>query len=555
MRGAAPMSITVAQALKIGGLRQGRLLAGEENLDNVIENVNVIEVLTESDWDSGWQVRNQLMLTTFHAAQDDVQKQIRIMELFVSDGCAALVFQQGILPCLSSDVVQRAEEMGLPLIEVPETATYPKIIGPVVGAILREKTFLLERSQEIHCRLTELILGGGGLDAIASAVRELIKRPVAIIDYWGNPLAVAGFERIPSLSDRISALTSEAPEEWRATLHWDDAQRNCLTPILAWPKEAVEGFILVSAPTGHLDRFDRNAVEQAATIAALDLAKQKAVLEAERRLKRDFIEDLLGGEYHSVEAIMARARSLGWELLYKRVVAVVDLYRFEQYYLTHMERGEEYFQQIKSRFLRAVNQAVLEHNPLSIVVERSDSIILMPHFGQEMPSSLARTQIQTLAETICHRAQEQLDELAISVAIGGFCDSVEGLGNSYLEAKTALSIGNKMARRRPIIWYGDVAHFDLLDCIADQPQCQRWLAKTLGPLLEYDGSNDTELVKTLETFFDCNQIAKQTAHHLSIHPKTLKYRLRRIEEILGTDPFSGDRQLAFYLATKLSRLL
>jgi purine catabolism regulator len=495
------------------------------------------------------------MLTTFHAAQDDVQKQIRIMELFARGGCAALVFQQGIMPYLSSDVVQRAEELGLPLIEVPETAAYPKIIGPLMGAILREKTFLLERSQEIHHRLTELILGGGGLDAIALALGELIKRPVAIIDYWGNPLAVAGFERVPAMTAWLSALTSGEREEWRANLHWDDARRNCLTPILAGPKEAVEGFILISAPTGHLDRFDRNAVEQAATIAALDLAKQKAVLEAERRLKRDFIEDLLGGEYHSVEAITARARSLGWELRHKRVVAMVDLYRFEQYYLAHMERGEEYFQQIKSGFLCAVSQAVLESNPLSIVVERSDSVLLIPHFGRDMPASLARMQIQTLAESICHQAQEQLDELAISLAIGGFHDSVEGLADSYREAETALSIGKKMARRRPIIWYDDVAHYDLLDCIADQPQCQRWLAKTLGPLLDYDGNNDTELVKTLETYFDCNQIAQQTAHRLSIHRKTLKYRLRRIEEILGTDPFSGDRQLAYYLATKLSRLL
>jgi purine catabolism regulator len=220
-----------------------------------------------------------------------------------------------------------------------------------------------------------------------------------------------------------------------------------------------------------------------------------------------------------------------------------------------MERGEEYFQQIKSRFLRAVSQAVLEHNPLSIVVERSDSVTLIPHFDQGMPSAVVSQQIQALAERICHRAQEQLDEVAISVAVGGFYDSIEGLGNSYREAMTALSIGKKMARRRPIIWYDEVAHYDLLDCIADQPQCQRWLAKTLGPLLDYDGSNDTELVKTLETYFDCNQIAQQTAHRLSIHPKTLKYRLRRIEEILGVDPMSGDRKLAFYLATKLSRFL
>jgi purine catabolism regulator len=549
------MSITVAQALKIGGLRQGRLLAGAQSLDNVVENVNIIEALTEADWNTGWEVEKQLLLTTFHAVRHDIGKQVRIVELFARGGCAGLVFQQGILPGLSPEVIHRAEELDLPLIEVPESAAYPQIIGPLVGAILRDKTFLLERSQEIHCRLMELILAGGGLDAIASALQELIKRPVAIIDCWGNGLASAGLQRVPALSDRNAALTAGSPEAGKANLHWDKDQGHCLAPIVAGPGTAVEGFILVEAPTGELDQFDRNAVEQAAAIAALDLAKQKAVLETERRLKRDFVEDLLGGQYDSVEAITARARSLGWELRHKRVVVVVDLYRFEQYCVDHMEQGEAHFQQIKSRFFHTVSQAVAEHDPLSIVVDRSDSVILLPHFDQEMPFSLARTQIQALAEGICHRAQGEVDELPVSVAIGGFHNSLKGLAHSYREAETALSIGKKMVRRRPIIWYDDIAHYDLLHRIADQPGCQRWLERTLGPLLEYDASNHTELVKTLETFFDCNQMAQQAAHRLSIHPKTLKYRLRRIEEILGTDPFSGDRQLGFYLATKLSRLL
>jgi len=312
---------------------------------------------------------------------------------------------------------------------------------------------------------------------------------------------------------------------------------------------------VVSDPAGQLDQFDLIAVEQAATIAALNLATQRAVLEAERRLKRDFIEDILGGSYHSVNAISARARSLGWDLLGKRVVALADLNSFEQYYLTHIERGEEHFQQIKEQFLRAVTQVALEHNPQSILVDRSDSIILLPHFEQETVPSQARREIQTLAEAICNRAQEQLEGLTISIAIGGFHDPVGGLRQSYSEAKAALDVGLRMARRQPIIWYDDVALFVLLDRLAAEPETRHWFKQTLGSLLKYDSDNNTQLIKTLETFFDANQILQQAAHQLFIHPKTLKYRLRRIEEILGTDPFSGDKQLSFYLATKLAKLL
>jgi sugar diacid utilization regulator len=423
------MGITVAQALKIGGLRQGRLLAGARNLDQVIENVNVIEALTDADWETGWDVEGQLLLTTFHAAQDDAQKQARLVELFARKGCAAIVFQRGILPHLSPAAIQRAEELGLPLIEVPEAASYPSIIMPLVAAILHEKSL------------------------------------------------------------------------------------------------------------------------------ALDLAEQKAALEAERRLQRDFMEDLLGEGYHSVEAISARARSLGWELQHKRVVVLVDLNCFERYYLSHLEQGEEHFQQIKGRFLAAVSQVVAEYSPQSIVVDRSDSIILLPHFAQETPAALARQEVQALAEAIHSRASQELGGLTISVAIGGSYDSVEGLCHSHREAKATLDAGRRIVQSRPILWYDDMALYVLLGGLASQPDTRRWLAQTLGPLLEYDKRNSTEMVRTLETYFDSNQRVQPTARRLGIHPKTLQYRLRRIAEILGTDPFCNERQLQFYLATKLARLL
>lgn len=545
------MGITVAQALKIGGLAQGRLLAGAQNLDNVIEHVNIVEAPCEPDWEA----ENHLFLTTFYAVKDDIQEQVHTIEMLVNNGCSALVFQQGVIAHLSLAVVQRADELGLPLIEVPEAVEYPAIITPLVGAILREKTFLLQRAQDIHRRLTDLILGGQGLAAIASALSELIDRPVAITDMWGNVTVAANFDEADEVIAAILTIAPRPDGEWRMGPIWIDARRIWIAPILSGRQKVVDGFIVISDPNGQLDQFDLIAVEQTATIAALDLVKQRAVLEAERRLKRDFVEDMLGGGYHSVEAIRARARSLGWDLSGKRVVVLVDLNSFEQYYLAHIGQGEEHFQHIKERFLHTVTQVVLEHNPLSILVDRSDSIILLPHFEQETPPSQARREVQALAEPICEQAQEQLDGLTISVAIGGFYDSVAGLRRSYSEAKAAMDVGRKMSRRQSITWYDDIALYVLLDRLAAQPEARRWFEQTISPLIEYDRNNGTELVKTLETYFDANQMLQQAAYQLFIHPKTLKYRLRRIEEILGTDPFSGDKQLSLYLATKMAKLL
>jgi hypothetical protein len=71
------MSVTVAQALKIGGLTRGRLLTRPLHLDNVIEYVDIIEIPYEPEWEA----KNHLFLTSFYAIKDNIQEQIHTIEI------------------------------------------------------------------------------------------------------------------------------------------------------------------------------------------------------------------------------------------------------------------------------------------------------------------------------------------------------------------------------------------------------------------------------------------------------------------------------------------
>jgi purine catabolism regulator len=544
------MTITVKQALEIGGLRQGRLLAGSQHLDNPIHHVNILE----APWEPFWETQDHLYITSFYALRDDVPLQVETVRSLAENGCSALIFQTGIQEALDPKVILQAETSGLPLIEVDEAVDYPTIITPLVGAITREKTFLLQRSQDIHRRLTGLILSGDGLPAVVNALHELIDRPAAIVDNWGYILAGAPAEEIDQRQVIEGDFSQNAARSARRGLAWHKASGHWLAPLLPGEHGQIEGFVLVRDPQQEANQLDLTAIEQAAMVASLELAKDRAVLETERRLKRDFLDDMLSGEHRSVEALLARGRSLGWDLLNKRTVMLVDLNQFEAYYLRHLNQGERHFQQIKQRFLRGVSSMVLDENPQSIVEERSDNIIVIPHFAAEMPLTQAQRKAQALAEKIHAGVPDILDELSISVAVGGFYENVEGLRHSYQEAVAALEVSARLSSQPAIIWYEDVALYVLLDRFSNQARVNRWREQTLGRLIAYDRNNDTELVRTLEAYFDANQNSQQAARDLFIHPKTLKYRLRRIEEIVGVDPFEGDRQLAFYLAAKLTRL-
>lgn len=63
----------------------------------------------------------------------------------------------------------------------------------------------------------------------------------------------------------------------------------------------------------------------------------------------------------------------------------------------------------------------------------------------------------------------------------------------------------------------------------------RFVCETLGPLADYDEQRDGALLKTLQAYFDANCSQKEAAEAMPVHHKTLRYRLDKIEELMGLD--------------------
>lgn len=546
------MGITVAQALKFGGLTQGVLLAGEKGLNNTIERVSVVEVPI----DPGWVIKNSLFITTFYAVKEQPENQLRTIEVLADRGCSALVFQPRILDDLPDFLICRADELGLPLIQVAREVSYPQIITPLVGAILEEKSYLLQRSEEIHRRLTDLCLLGGGVQSIASALGDLIGRPAAIVNSWGRIIASSQLDEkvIEQMvwtrySDFAKQATFTQPEFLPEHGVW-------MMKLFSGPQRNSDGFILVIDPERILEPLDLVAIEQASIVTALEIVKNRAVLETERRMQRDFFEEILNKGLDATDVILSRADALGWDLLNRRIVGLVSAENLganqnSRHPVGSDLRGED----LKNRLLDTVAEAMKEHDPRGIVVEQGSNIILLPYCQDGGSNAQIVEHLQTLAEAVLSRVKPWIGEINVVIAFGGFHDTVQDLRTGYAEAKLALDISQKLGLRQQITWYDDVGLYVLLDRIANQPETAAWFDKMLGQLTRYDQDNGTDLVHTLEVYFDANQVIQQAAYHLFIHPKTLRYRLSRIESILETNPFAGEKQLSYYLAAKLARLL
>jgi len=138
----------------------------------------------------------------------------------------------------------------------------------------------------------------------------------------------------------------------------------------------------------------------------------------------------------------------------------------------------------------------------------------------------------------------------VAVAAGLPKDELAGLAYSYREARMALTLRKRLRMRERFVAFREVTGSALLEQIVQTPEIASLLSAELRPLQEAEYSRKPVLVETLAAYFDTGGSLKRAAAALRIHPKTLRYRLDKVEEILGHGALDGEKRLLYYLAAR-----
>src|SRR5207253_9170465 len=133
------------------------------------------------------------------------------------------------------------------------------------------------------------------------------------------------------------------------------------------------------------------AIEQAALVLALSVAKERELSEVEGRVRGEYLEDLLHGTYGDEAAAQRRARHLGYPLHGSHIVVLVDIDDFRGFNKAR-QISEDAIQGLKREFLRRVTAVVRGVYPRALVQGRSDSVVALLPAGTEMAGHPERVQ-------------------------------------------------------------------------------------------------------------------------------------------------------------------
>lgn len=257
------------------------------------------------------------------------------------------------------------------------------------------------------------------------------------------------------------------------------------------------------------------------------------------RARQDLVEDLVLGRFRDAAALGRRARSLGMDLNGVTTVLLVGFDDFERFYVHNERQGELYFQRLKGRILQLTRHGTATDDPGAVVTPHAEGALVLGRGPQEDAG-------RKLAATL----QREMRFVPVAVAVGLPKDGLAGLAYSYREARMALGLRKRLRLRQRFVAFRDVTGSALLQQIAQTPEIASLLEDELRPLQEAEYSRRPVLVETIAAYFDAGGSLKRAAGALRIHPKTLRYRLDRVEDILGRGALDGDKRLLYHLAAR-----
>jgi PucR family transcriptional regulator, purine catabolism regulatory protein len=122
---------------------------------------------------------------------------------------------------------------------------------------------------------------------------------------------------------------------------------------------------------------------------------------------------------------------------------------------------------------------------------------------------------------------------------------------SFHEARCALEAVRLQNGDAPeVATYEDLGAFQLLLSLQDDDALVSYCRGVLGPVEQGEGNYGDELLRSLDVFIEHNGHWEKAANALYCHRHTLRYRVRRVEQLTGRDFSNARDRIEFWLALR-----
>ncbi|TDD34111.1 PucR family transcriptional regulator [Saccharopolyspora elongata] len=464
-----------------------RVRAGADQLDRAFSWVHAIDLADPSPWLAG----SELVLTTGLGLPAQQSAQRNYVRGVAEAGSAALGFGVGLsYQDIPDAVVGAAEELRLPLVEVPLSTPFRDVIRVVVDRYAEERHGDLLRNSRVQSSMTRAAVRQGP-ESVVHELAIALEAQVLLRSSDGSVLAASSAD--------AEELSFSLPEgDLDSTMTFTAMDKNGTTiaqPV--WVGGRRHGWLVLARPSS-LRPADHTLISQAVSLIVLDRVKPRGLRAAQNRLNRTIFGLGLGRSV-SPWRFEEHLRDVGLTGTELRVLAC---------------GGAD-----PGLMLDEADDLLDGEELPTIAVERDEHlVVLLPGTGLDLA--------KTLTAALVRRSRS---------AYGGLSEPVtpEHVPGALHQALTAARTAR--ARRAPLVCFGELAGHALVFDSRTREALAELARERLGRLSAFDRENGTALVTSLRAYLEHGGQWNVASTVLGVHRHTLRGRMEQIRDLLGID--------------------
>ena len=473
---------------------------------------------------------NTLLLMTGMAFKDDPLRMCTFLEELDKRSCAGLAIKLGrFIDTLDDRVLAAADQLGLPLLQIPMDVTLGNVYQDVLSFIWNNQNDYLLGALNAQRKISNLILQGSSLKSIINNMTMILNKPVMVMDLFGNILEYGYIytkaDRKKTAETVESMIKKKQIKKADYTIFKRDGKSICVYPVKGVSRHT--NYIIIS--DFEPEEKEENALIMEQLIMALEMYFYRDLYVKYNRMKaQEGYRTLLFDQ-------LEKKPSDDYQLL--KVGGLYGLKRMPEYRFALLELGtgeKRRFNRIN--FSKREERYILIYDWINHLLEDEEDIILFPQESKWRYLFLIQGNQVGYRELFIkmHDVVKEKFHLDITFGLGGAVSNFLNVGNSLSEAEQCLMDGSADDQYPYLLSYKPKNMMELFKFIPER-EMKYMCEHTLKELAYPQDEMQEELRKTLYCYLFSNSSITKTAETMFLHRNTIKYRLKKCEELLKTD--------------------
>lgn len=449
---------------------------------------------------------------------------------------------------LEPEVIAYAESVNFPIISIPDSFSLGSILHQMLNIIWEARFEEISFALDIQKRFSDLLIQDATNDMLINEFSQMVKTPIILVNPFQEVMSHSvhfnhSTNRATHYVQETFAKRQEIGKDSGSFMINDATGKEMHVSLIPIKVHTYFPHYLVILNPEHIPYpISKFAIEQAAIVLSFILFKNERVDDSKFSVETDYFKELIDYTlYHQNTDVAIREPNLKYGYRTSDYYQIIHLSEENSVTARKLTAYAEEQLLLASLWARDHAKHYFKDAVVLYFYSTKDIILLLQHKPTDLSAALTAMR-DDLAATL---------PIQLIFSIGNPYPNWTQLNQSYTQARLVFEDRKKDTQQTLIKSYENKGIFHLFNHLENQ-DVRFFCQTTLKSLAYPEESSFIELRKTLHAYLNAQCEIASTAATLFVHRNTVKYRIQRIEEILGIRVNSPEHSLNLRLALELS---